>query len=152
MKNHVLNAELVSNKKFTPGEIKSLKEKMDLNEDYLVLYAIFMESMGTNFNGCLEIYVEDVELEYDLLETIEKMLIDLDELTPGGLSNDSKLEWSSGVPLMNTVWYKDNNKWIERASESEREFYGGNSWEDDDYDNTLGGYNDYDQGLEDTNW
>jgi hypothetical protein len=152
MKNHVLNAELISNKKFNSEEIKNLKEQMDLNEDYIVLYGIFMESMGNDFNGCLEIYVEDVELENDLLETIERMLKNLDELIPGGLSNDSKLEWSSGIPLMNTVWYKDNNNWIERASESEREFFTGNAWEDDDYDNTLGGYNDYDQGLEDSNW
>ena len=152
MKNHVLNAELISNKKFTSQDIEALKEKMELNEDYIVLYRIFIESMGNDFNGCLEIYVEDLEMEIDLQEMIEKMILDLDETIPGGFSNDSKIEWSCGSPMITTVWYKDNNNWIEKITESDREYFGSQVWDDDDYDNTLGGYNDFDEGYEDDNW
>jgi hypothetical protein len=104
--------------------------------------------MEPNFNEYLEIYVDDVELDTDLQNDLEKVVNDLDSIIPGGLSNDSKIEWTAGTPAINTVWYKDNGDWFERISESEREFLSDAEFEDDDYDNSLGGYNEYSNGQE----
>ena len=79
---------------------------------------------------------------------LEKIVKELDSIIPGGLSNDSKIEWASTLPSINTVWYKDNNNWVERVTEVEREFFDESEWEDDDYDNSFGGYNDYANGQE----
>jgi len=62
MQNYILNAELISNRKFTSQEITDIKLKMELVEDSILIYNIFIDCMETNFNGCLEIYVEDLEL------------------------------------------------------------------------------------------
>jgi len=148
MQNYILNAELISNRKFTSEEITDIKLKMELVEDSILIYNIFIDFMETNFNGCLEIYVEDLELESDLQNDLEKIVKELDSIIPGGLSNDSKIEWASTLPSINTVWYKDNNNWVERVTEVEREFFDESEWEDDDYDNSFGGYNDYANGQE----
>jgi hypothetical protein len=148
MQNYILNAELISNRKFTSQEIMDIKLKMELVEDSILVYNIFIECMETNFNGCLEIYVEDLELESDLQNDLERIVKELDLIIPGGLSNDSKIEWASTIPSINTVWYKDNNNWVERVTEVEREFFDESEWEDDDYDNSFGGYNDYVNGQE----
>ena len=148
MQNYILNAELISNRKFTSQEITDIKLKMELVEDSILIYNIFIDCMETNFNGCLEIYVEDLELESDLQNDLEKIVKELDSIIPGGLSNDSKIEWASTLPSINTVWYKDNNNWVERVTEVEREFFDESEWEDDDYDNSFGGYNDYATGQE----
>ncbi len=148
MQNYILNAELISNRKFTSQEIMDIKLKMELVEDSILVYNIFIECMETNFNGCLEIYVEDLELESDLQNDLERIVKELDSIIPGGLSNDSKIEWASTIPSINTVWYKDNNNWVERVTEVEREFFDESEWEDDDYDNSFGGYNDYVNGQE----
>jgi hypothetical protein len=148
MQNYILNAEIMTNRKFTPSEILDIKSVMESREDFIILYSIFIDCMEPNFNGCLEIYVEDLELDTDLQNDLEKVVNDLDTLIPGGLSNDSKIEWTAGTPAINTVWYKDNGNWIERISESEREFFSDADFEDDDYDNSFGGYNDLSNGQE----
>lgn len=148
MKNYILNAELITNNKFTASEILDIKLLMESREDFIILYNIFIDCIESNFNGFLEIYVEDVELDTDLQNDLEKVVNDLDSIIPGGLSNDSKIEWTAGTPAINTVWYKDNGDWFERISESEREFLSDPEFEDDDYDNSLGGYNEYSNGQE----
>jgi|688.fasta_scaffold68226_2 hypothetical protein len=148
MNNYILNAELITNKKFTANEILDIKLLMESREDFIILYNIFIDCMGSNFNGCLEICVEDVELDTDLQNDLEKVVKDLDSIIPGGLSNDSKIEWTAGTPAINTVWYKDNGNWFERISESEREFFSDSEFEDDDYGRPFGGYNDLSNGQE----
>ena len=148
MQNYILNAEIMTNRKFTPSEILEIKSVMESREDFIILYSIFIDCMESNFNRCLEIYVEDVELDTDLQNDLEKAVKDLDSIIPGGLSNDSKIEWTAGTPAINTVWYKDNGDWFERISESEREFFSDAKFEDDDYDNSFGGYNDLSDGQE----
>jgi len=148
MKNYILNAELITNNKFKASEILDIKLLMESREDFIILYNIFIDCMEPNFNEYLEIYVDDVELDTDLQNDLEKVVNDLDSIIPGGLSNDSKIEWTAGTPAINTVWYKDNGDWFERISESEREFLSDAEFEDDDYDNSLGGYNEYSKGQE----
>jgi hypothetical protein len=148
MNSYILNTELITNKKFTASEISDIKLSMESREDFIILYSIFINCMGSNFNGCLEIYVEDVELDVDLQSDLEKVVNDLDSIIPGGLSNDSKIEWTAGKPAINTVWYKDDGNWFEKISEPEREFFSDPEFEDDDYDNPFGGYNKYQNGQD----
>jgi hypothetical protein len=149
MKNNILNVELISNNKLKQSDLDSLKEKMEVREDFILLYSVFMEVMELNFNGCMEIYLEDVEIESDLQEAISKMIYDLDEIVPGGLSNDSKIEWITPQHISN-VWYKDNNNWLEKTTDTtERDFFD-DEWSDD-YDRTYG-FDDFNDGIDDNNW
>ena len=86
MQNYILNAELISNRKFTPSEISDIKLKMETFEDSILVYNIFIECMEPNFNGCLEIYVEDLEMESDLQNDLERVVKELDTIIPGALS------------------------------------------------------------------
>jgi hypothetical protein len=77
------------------------------------------------------------------------MLEDLDLIIPGGLTNDSKIEWSStsSISPINIIYYKDNNEWIEKISESEMDFFN-DEWIDEDeidpYEGRMS--NDFDDG------
>lgn len=137
MRNHLLNAEIISNKKFTREELEEVKNRMEVSEDFLPLYSVFINSLDLNFSGHLELYIEDLEMEFDFQESISRMMEDLDEIVPGGLSNDSKIEWTVGNTSINTVWYKDNNEWVERVSESDRDFLVDERWNGSDYDSDV---------------
>jgi len=149
MKNNLLNVELISNKKLDKSDLEVIKERMESKEDFILLYSFFIEVMELNFSGYMEIYLEDVEIEQDLQESISKMIYDLDEIVPDGLSNDSKIEWISQHHISN-VWYKDNNIWLEKTSGArERDFFDDN-WEED-YDKTYG-CDDFGEEFDDDNW
>lgn len=142
MKNNILNAELISRNKFSQDDLNLLKEKMESREDFIIFYSIFMEVMELNFSGYLEIYLEDVDVESDLQDSIVKMLLDLDDIIPGSLSNDSKIEWISSQHISN-VWYKDNNIWCEKTTDNtDRDFF------DDEWPGDYDSFND----LDDNNW
>jgi hypothetical protein len=141
MKNYTLNVELISRKKLTPAQILDIKSDMDSKDDFLNVYTIFLDFMEINFNGFLEIYVEDLSLDSNLQEEIEMMINHLDNIIPGGLSNDSKIEWNSIDPPLNVVWYKENNKWIEKESELDVDFFIEDEWiDDEDFDDNYNGY------------
>ena len=50
MQNYILNAEIMSNKKFTPSEMADIKLVMESREDFIILYNIFIDCMESNFN------------------------------------------------------------------------------------------------------
>ena len=135
MQGYRLNAELISNKKFNKISLDEIKKNMESREDFIAFYSIFMDySMQMNFSDFIEIYIEDFFMDIDLQNDIQPMLKDLDKLIPGGLSNDSKIEWSSGLSPITVVWYKDNNTWTEKISESEIDFIDEDWTENEDYD------------------
>ena len=135
MQGYTLNAELISNKKFDKSSLEEIKKNMESREDFIAFYSIFIDySMQMNFSDYIEIYIEDFVMDIDLQSDIQPMLKDLDDLIPGGLANDSKIEWSSSLSPVTVVWYKDNNVWTEKISESDVEFLD-EGWNDqDDYD------------------
>lgn len=147
MKNYILNVELISKKKFDKDEFQKLKNIMELDEDYIEIYEILINHMEINFNKFIEINIEDLEIEYDISDYVEKMLEELDDIIPGGLANDSKLEYSDNE-VMTEIWYKYKGEWVEKISDNERIIFDERNWNDDDYINTMGGYNDYTSGIE----
>ena len=42
MQNYILNAEIMSNKKFTPSEMAAIKLVMESREDFIILYNILI--------------------------------------------------------------------------------------------------------------
>ena len=148
--NYSFNAELISNRKFTASQIEKIKAEIESKEDYLQFYQIFSESLDINFNGYLEIYVEDFPFDLDLSPDIEDMIGEIDTIIPGGWSNDSKIEFQSIVPALTYVWYKDGKEWKEIARNSDRDDFFSSSWEEEDPENYSSGvgYSDYDDESE----
>jgi hypothetical protein len=133
MQGYILNVELISNNKFKKEELEGIKELLESREEYIAFYILFSEAIQINFSNHIEIYLEDRLIENDIQQDIEKMLEDLDLIIPGGLVNDSKIEWSStsSISPINIIYYKDNNEWIEKISESEMDFFNA-EWIDED--------------------
>lgn len=150
MQGYALNVSLVSNRKFTKETIDEIKISMESKEDFIAFYSIFSEFMQLTFNNCLEIYVEDFFLETDLQNDLKPMIKDLDSMIPGGLANDSKLEWSSDISPATVIWYKDEGNWIETVSDSNADFL--EDWVEEDYENDPyeNGYSDNFE--DDDNW
>ena len=105
------------------------------------LYILNQSCNFINFSNHIEIYLEDRLIENDIQQDIEKMLEDLDSIIPGGLVNDSKIEWTStsSISPINIIYYKDNNEWVEKISESEMDFFN-DEWVDDDDDDEIDSY------------
>lgn len=145
--NYSFNAELISNRKFTVSQIEKIKSDIESKEDYLQFYQIFSDSLEVNFNGYLEIYVEDFPFDLDLSTDIEDMIGEIDEIIPGGWSNDSKIEFHSILPALTYVWYKDGKEWKEVARNPERDDFFASGWEEEDPENysSGGNYSDYDE-------
>lgn len=150
MQGYTLNAELVSNKKFDESSLAEIKNSMESKEDFIAFYSIFAESMQISFNDFIEIYVEDYILENDLQNDLGRMLKDLDLTIPGGLSNDSKIEWVSDFSNITVVWYKDNGSWIETITDTESDFL--DDWMDQDSYDRDDLYEGYSDNSDDDNW
>ena len=130
--NYSFNAELISNKKFTDIQIEKIKTEFESREDYNTFYQAFSDSMEINFGGYLEIYIENIFLDLDLSSDIEEIVKCLDADIQGGWSSDSKLEFSSILPQINYVWYKDGNEWKKSIVDSPREDFFTSEWDEED--------------------
>lgn len=133
MQGYILNVELISNLKFDSELFDELKGKMESREDFIAFYSVFLDFIQLNFNKFVEIYIEDYVVENDLQSDLEAMLKDLDSIIPGGLSNDSKIEWASSLSPLSVIWYKDNGVWNETVSEN-MEFSDEDWMRNDEYD------------------
>ena len=151
--NYLFNAELISNRKFTPSQIEKIKNEIDTNEDFPRFYPIFLELLEIGFGGILEIYVEDLNFEIDLTSEIEELVEKIDSLIPGGWSSESKIELVSSHPSFIRVWYKDKKEWKDSFSDSYREdtVFSEKKWKSEDpYENPYeSSYDEYDS---DDNW
>jgi len=151
--NYLFNAELISNRKFTPSQIEKIKNEMDSNEDSPRFYPIFLELLEIGFGGILEIYVEDLSFEIDITSEIEELVEKIDSLIPGGWSTESKIELVSDHPSLVRNWYKDKKEWKGSLSDSYREdlVFSEKKWKSDDpFDNHYeSSYDEYDQ---DNDW
>jgi hypothetical protein len=149
--NYLFNAELISNRKFTPSQIEKIKNEIESNEDSLRFYPIFLELLEIGFGGILEIYAEDLSFEIDVTSEIEELIEKIDSLIPGGWSTDSKIELVSDHPALVRVWYKDKKEWKDYISDSYREdlVFSEKKWRSEDsydtsYENSYGEYDSED--------
>jgi hypothetical protein len=145
--NYSFNAELISNKKFTEAQLEKIKAELEAREDYSRFYQIFSDSVEINFNGYIEIYVEDFYFDLDLSSDVEDMIDEIDDIIPGKWSNDSKVEFHSNIPPITYIWYKDGKEWKEVAKNPDREdLFSSDNWIEGDIEESGSrGYSDYDE-------
>lgn len=153
--NYSFNAELISNKKFTNSQMEKIKNGIESNEIFSRFCSFFLDCTEVNFNGYLEIYLENISFDIDLTIEIENMVAELDSIISGGWSNDSKIEFYCEHPVINSIWYKDGKEWKNLVSNSPKsnEGFSSQPWEDVNDDEFYGGFLDYNKDYEDDeNW
>ena len=141
--NYFLTVDLTSNKKFLKDQIEEIKSNLELNEDFLKFCTLFSTALDVNFNGYVEIYIEDQPFDNDILSEVEDLVENLDSFIPGGWVSDSKIEWISEIPDQTYVWFKDGSEWSSVVREHDRGFIGEEEEWDDDSGDSYGSYDDY---------
>ncbi len=149
--NYFLTVDLTSNKKFLSDQIDEIKSNLELNEDFLKFCTIFAASIDVNFNGYVEIYIEDHPFDNDILSEVEDLIENLDSFIPGGWVSDSKIEWVSEIPDQTYVWFKDGNAWSSVVKEHDRGFIGEEEEWDESSSDSYDSYNSYD-GYDEDSW
>ena len=143
--NYFLTIDLTSNKKFLREQIENIKSNLELNEDFLKFSTLFSTALDVNFNGFIEIYIEDQPFDNDILNEVEELIENIDSFIPGGWVSDSKIEWVSEVPDQTYVWFKDGNAWSSIIKEHDRGFIGEEEEWNDDSSDSYSSYDDYDE-------
>lgn len=117
----ILNVDISSTKKLSTGEFEFFKEEMESNFPFNEFFLILLENSELEKNGTVEIYVEDLEMEFDLTGEIESILSEMDlALSP---LKGSKIEWYSSRGVCNIIWSKTPNGWEKSEEEGETDFY-----------------------------
>ena len=117
----ILNVDISSSKKLSLEEFEFFKEEMESNFSFNEFSLILLENSELEKNGTVEIYIEDLEMEFDLTGEIESILPELD-LTLKPLKG-SKIEWYSSRGVCNIVWTKTLNGWSKSEEEGETDFF-----------------------------
>jgi hypothetical protein len=117
----ILNVDISSSKKLSTEEFEFFKEEMESNFPFNEFFLILLENSELEKNGTVEIYVEDLEMEFDLTGEIESILSEMDlVLRP---LKGSKIEWYSSRGVCNIIWSKTSNGWEKSEEEGETDFY-----------------------------
>jgi hypothetical protein len=117
----ILNVDLSSSRKFSLEEFNYFKEEIETGFSFNEFSLILLENSELTRSGNIEIYIEDLEMEFDLVEEIESILPEIESMI--GFSKNSKIEWYSSREICNTIWSKGSNGWGKREEEGETDFY-----------------------------
>jgi hypothetical protein len=117
----ILNVDLSSSRKFSLEEFNYFKEEIETGFSFNEFSLILLENSELTRSGNIEIYIEDLEMEFDLVEEIESILPEIQSMI--GFSKNSKIEWYSSREICNTIWSKGSNGWEKREEEGETDFY-----------------------------
>jgi hypothetical protein len=116
----ILNVDISSSKKISIEEFNFFKEEMESNFPYNEFSLILIENSELNRNG-MEIYIEDLEMEFDLTEDIESAIEEIDSII--STSKGSRIEWYSSISISSRIWEKTTSGWQKRDEEGETDFY-----------------------------
>ena len=131
---NILNVELISKNRIQKDNIDDIRYYLESNDDYLSVYSRLAANLEINFDGFLMLYIEQMDMDEDLRGEVPNIIQDLEDLIPGGFSNDSKIEWLTSLPEETiTVWYKDD-EWIEKNMKSDSNPYHWNVYDRDSED------------------
>jgi hypothetical protein len=140
--NYFFSADLTSKKKFDYENFLEIKGSLEMNEDFLDICSLLSGSIEFSFNRHIEIYIEDHAFDSDIIEDLENFMEIIDDLIPGGWSNDSKVEWTIEIPEETHIWYKEDNVWKNAIRNHDRGILGEEEeWNnniDDDYTSGYG--------------
>jgi hypothetical protein len=143
--NYFLTIDLTSSRKFLNDQIDDIKSNLELNEEFLKFSTLFSSALSVNFNGFIEIYIEDEAFDNDILNEVEELIGNVDSFIPGGWVSDSKIEWVSEIPDQTYIWFKDGDKWSSVMKEHDRGFIGEDEEWDEDSEDSYSPYDDYDE-------
>jgi hypothetical protein len=143
--NYFLTIDLTSSRKFLNDQVDDIKSDLELNEEFLKFSTLFSSALNVNFNGFIEIYIEDEAFDNDILNEVEDLIENVDSFIPGGWVSDSKIEWVSEIPDQTYIWFKDGDKWSSVIKEHDRGFIGEDEEWDEDSEDSYSPYDDYDE-------
>jgi len=117
----ILNVDISSSKKLSVEEFEFFKEEIESNFPFNEFFLILLENSELEKNGIVEIYIEDLEMEFDLTGEIESVLSEIDlVLRP---LKGAKIEWYSSRGVCNIIWSKTANGWEKSEEGGETDFY-----------------------------
>jgi hypothetical protein len=117
----ILNVDISSSKKLSIEEFEFFKEEMESNFSFNEFSLILLENSELEKNGIVEIYIEDLGMEFDLTEEIEQILTEIDLLLKP--IKGSKIEWYSSRGICNIIWTKSSNGWERSEEDGETDFF-----------------------------
>jgi len=118
----ILNVDISISNKFDSEKIKSIIEKIESDFSFNEFSLILIENLDVDVSGNAEIYIEDLEMEFDLTEDIDSILDELDTIIPG-INKGSRIEWYSLRDLCNHIWSKESRVWKKSEEEGNPDFY-----------------------------
>jgi hypothetical protein len=117
----ILNVDVSSSRKFSLEEFDFCKEEMESDFPYNEFSLILLENLELKKNGILEIYIEDLEMEFDLTEDIESILPGIDQYIKAG--KGSRIEWYSSRGVCNVIWTKGTSGWKRSEEDGDPDFF-----------------------------
>ena len=118
----ILNVDISISNKFDSEKTKSIIEKIESDFSFNEFSLILIENLDVDVSGNAEIYIEDLEMEFDLTEDIDSILDELDTIIPG-INKGSRIEWYSSRDLCNHIWSKESRVWKKSEEEGNPDFY-----------------------------
>lgn len=105
----ILNVEISSYKKFSYDEFELFKEEMESRFPFNEFSLILSENSSLEKNGIVEIYIEDLGMEFDLTEDIDHIVNGIEDFIK--ISKGSKIEWYSSIGFFSCTWEKMSGGW-----------------------------------------
>jgi hypothetical protein len=115
----ILNVD-ISTKKLSSEEFHFFKEEMESNFPYNEFSLILIENCELERN-VMVIYIEDLEMEFDLTDDIESIIEEIDSIIQ--FSKGSRIEWYSSRSVSNRIWEKTPSGWQKRDEEGDPDFF-----------------------------
>lgn len=129
----ILNVDISTSKRFSQEYLESFKSQMEKEFGFNEFLLILLENSEISPSGRIEIYVEDLEMEFDLTEDIESIIPYLDQNLQT-LEVGSKIEWYSPMGFSSFVWEKLEDGWNKSEENDDFDFYDDDSFSDPYYD------------------
>lgn len=129
----ILNVDICTTTRFSPEYFESFKSQMEKEFGFNEFHIILLENCDISSSGIIEIYIEDLDIEFDLTEEIESILPFLDQHLPT-IEKGSRIEWYSPRGLCNYLWEKEDGGWEKSEENDSMDFYDEDPFLDFDYD------------------
>jgi hypothetical protein len=131
-KDFILNVDISTSQKFNTEEFESFRSYMENEFGFNEFSVILIENSEISPSGSVKIFIEDLEMEFDILEEIESLIPHLDSQLKE-IEKESRIEWYSSRDLRNFIWEKTKHGWEESEESGGSDFYE-DSFFDFDYD------------------
>ena len=129
----ILNVDISTSKRFSQEYLDSFKSQMEKEFGFNEFLLILLENSEISPSGKIEIYIEDLDMESDLIEDIESIMPYLDQ-NLSNIETGSKIEWYSPIGFSNFTWEKGEGGWDKSEENEDFDFYEDDPFLDPYYD------------------